>query len=276
MKPGQNPFSLYDFLGYFTPGALFLLFLMTFFKQFQIYIPHLASSIEAWKSSPLDFLGTQALLPFILVAYAIGHLLNYLSSLIIERYALWIDGYPSKYLFGIHSPGYWSVGDKVCRRYALRFFLGLILLPLFIWDMPGRWFTINRLYLRPLDEVTQKLIKIKLDKISKRMGRKDSFDLLNNNFFNILYHYAIHRCGAHQSKFQNYVALYGFQRTLCLMFVFFSWASFVHILVCEESLLARTLILIITSGLTYIFFLAFNKFHRRFNIEVLLAVGTEF
>ncbi|MFA6712186.1 MAG: hypothetical protein WCS33_05715, partial [Candidatus Caldatribacteriota bacterium] len=37
---------------------------------------------------------------FVIISYVLGHALNYLSSLTIERYSIWSIGYPSRFILG--------------------------------------------------------------------------------------------------------------------------------------------------------------------------------
>lgn len=100
-----NPFSLYDFPGYFTPAALsaYALFLLE---------PHVASTMGLTFAggASLTFEHIQLYVPFVLFASVLGHLLSYLSSEIVEKYSIWSLGYPSKYLLGIPVYNFFQVG----------------------------------------------------------------------------------------------------------------------------------------------------------------------
>lgn len=65
----KSPFSLYDFLGYFIPGALFFYLLVLFFK------------IEEIKWLDIDFFRDLRLfdqsVAFIILSYVLGHVINY-------------------------------------------------------------------------------------------------------------------------------------------------------------------------------------------------------
>ena len=101
----KNPFSFYDFLGYFIPGALFCyLFVLAF-----------GAKVGDWIG--LDFFQGLSLfeqsIAFIIVSYVLGHIVNYLSTITIERYSIWSIGYPSKYIFGILPKGYFKTLDNL-------------------------------------------------------------------------------------------------------------------------------------------------------------------
>ena len=89
----QNPFSLYDFLGYFTPGAILLYGCILTLGHTQ---PD--GSVINYVNQYQGLDKTQFYTLFILIAYISGHFLNFLSSITIECYSNWAFGYPSKYL----------------------------------------------------------------------------------------------------------------------------------------------------------------------------------
>ncbi len=73
---------------------------------------------------------------------------------------------------------------------------------------------------------------------------------------------------------QNYVALYGFLRTIFLVFIIFTWAFIFYASVSNINFSFHiALILIAFSFTSYISFLAFMKFYRRFNLEALMAIS---
>jgi len=84
MEFKQNPFSLYDFLGYFVPGALFLYGL-----YFALALHSRTQAVFSSLSDLVDFSRIELYLPFILSAYLVGHILSFMSSIIVERYSVW-------------------------------------------------------------------------------------------------------------------------------------------------------------------------------------------
>lgn len=91
MESKQNPFSLYDFLGYFTPGAVFLYVSIAISSRFFQFKLH-DSLINA------GFTKAEITVGLIILAYVLGHVLSFLSSVFVERFSNWMHGYPSKYL----------------------------------------------------------------------------------------------------------------------------------------------------------------------------------
>ena len=96
----QNPFSLYDFLGYFIPGALVLYLIMIIEHLKKVNSFDITDIFECVSNPSVN----QALL-FIILSYVAGHFLSYISSITIEQYANWKYDYPSKYLLGLSEVG---------------------------------------------------------------------------------------------------------------------------------------------------------------------------
>ncbi len=104
-------------------------------------------------------------------------------------------------------------------------------------------------------------------------------------FFDYVYHYAIKNSEVHFPKLQNYVALFGFIRTICLIFILYTWVLFLPFSlslikylfsVNNEFPIYAMAILIIFSILSYVSYLGFMKFYRLFSLEALMAVSVTY
>lgn len=97
----KNPFSLFDFLGYFFPGAFALLILWSSYivctKNEVLPISYITESI-AYCSNGKSLDIVKVAVPFILCAYILGHLISYLSAISVEFFTNKSFGYPSMYL----------------------------------------------------------------------------------------------------------------------------------------------------------------------------------
>lgn len=98
--PRQNPFSLYDLIGYFTPGAIFI-FLLLIFDVEESNVESYANTSNKEKGSictickffknltlscDTSFLhGITSLAFFFVVAYVVGQIISILSNFIIEK-----------------------------------------------------------------------------------------------------------------------------------------------------------------------------------------------
>ena len=77
----------------------------------------------------------------------------------------------------------------------------------------------------------------------------------------------------HLPKMQNYVALYGFLRTITFLSVVLFWAVIIYSL-CDAFSLGLSVRLILGGFvLSYILFMAFVKFYRRFSLEAMIALA---
>lgn len=263
MELKQNPFSLYDFLGYFTPGAIFIYGWMAIFA-------HMQPDIKV-----LDFITfdrAEIYIPFVLISYTAGHLLSFISSIFIEKYSEWTVGYPSKYLLGYKADNYF-IGNKF-----LRLIVALLLAPIsFLECTLNIAIKYRNTYAKPLDPMIQDIIRAKVDILlnehSDIKENKGMYSGKSSHFFLFAYHYVVENAPNHFPKMQNYVALYGFLRTLTLISVFFFWCLFAHIIDGSFSTKLSVVGLLLSAVLSLTFYMAFVKFHRRFSLEVLMALS---
>ncbi|MDT0557505.1 hypothetical protein RM697_02520 [Ichthyenterobacterium sp. W332] len=265
----QNPFSLYDFLGYFIPGAT-LIYLMLFFSN-------LDSSEYAWDFNNVvgsDNVSIQNYLFFIIISYAVGHLINFLSSILVERYGNWMYDYPSKYLLKIHKK--FSFKTITIKRIGI--FISI--LPVSILDLLlGQLFNFKNLYVQHLDDFLIHGIKTKSSKILTELIPEDESNNLpesinDYDFFRILHHYAFEHTKSHQFKMVNYVVLYGFLRSLTFICVIIFW-YLVYLQLFEQNEFIFAYHYLIISLCSYIFFMAFMKFYRRYTLEALMIIAIE-
>jgi hypothetical protein len=210
----------------------------------------------------------------------------------VEKYSVWTIGYPSKYLFQknirpsyragliFYFAKYYYSKDLQSdhkRKIGLfqviiqRFLIQLILLPFSFPVMIGViLFGMNDSVRKVLqDDRLKKVIKSKAQKTLQKLDINDT--KISGGNFRVLYHFALENFGAHRLKMQNYVALYGFCRTITLITtLLFWWFLFKN----YEQI--GTLIfwhgLTILACITTFFYLAFNKFYRKFTLECYMAI----
>ncbi|WP_312920852.1 hypothetical protein [Empedobacter brevis] len=280
----QNPFSFYDFLGYFIPGAitLLLIFLLNNLDEI-IDFNSLLSVITKNEEFQID-----KFVIIVIVSYSLGHLINYLSSFTIEKYANWRYDYPSKYLLKIgHDYKYFRFDNKI-KNPNFRFYLALVIFPVFIWDEKLK---LKVFYTKELDSLLINVIKQKslilLNKL--QVGNIKSFDDINeNDFHRILSHYVYENSKNHSSKLSNYVALYGFLRCMCLISVISFWLYVYYLIIniCSyfnkfdtisfyDISIFKFIILIGISCVCYIYFMAFIKFYRRYTLETYMIIAID-
>lgn len=293
----QNPFSLYDFLGYLIPGST-LIYSYLIIEKWNNHKSELNLEKEFASLSESNF---QDIFFFIIMAYSLGHLISFISSITIEKYGNWRYGYPSKTIIGYIKKSYWvldsepnnSLTDEFlyetetnnCRRREKnigRFILVLFILPLFIFEyILGILLSFKNFYSKGLDNYLMNIIKEKtiflLNSIKDNTDNSiTESDLKVIDFNRIVHHYAFENSKEHQFRMVNYVALYGFLRNLVITFVLAFWYYFIIsantidlTLDVNYKMIIFNLLLMLIS---FIAFMAYMKFYRRYTLEGLMLI----
>ena len=273
----QNPFSLYDFFGYFIPGALIVYILLFLLKITDFNnIDQLTVILNSDKAFQIE-----NFLFFVIISYSAGHLVNFMSSITIEKYANWKYNYPSKYLMNL-KPNFkfWS-GSKRIKFW--KFLLIFFLFPITILDLIlGELLCFKTFYTKKADNFIIETVKAKGLILLNQLGTPITKTLREYDFHRIFSHYVYENSKNHQSRLSNYVALYGFLRSLCLISVMFLWLILyklykkAYLVEKFSEYFEKNKYLIIyffvISLLSYIFFMAFMKFYRRYSLESLMLI----
>ncbi|HBX14007.1 MAG TPA: hypothetical protein DEF92_14665 [Leclercia adecarboxylata] len=268
----QNPFSIYDFLGYLIPGGLFLylLYFCGITLDWDVIIQLKKTAIE--QESSLSLLGYSSI---VILAYIIGHAIAICSAFLVEKYMNDTLQYPSIYLFWELNNHFKDVVKSNWGRNFKYLIIKTILWPIWLLDL----ITFNKLYSR---ELTKELATPLWNMLANSYQKFFSVDLsklkthfaLQGDLFRLAYHYTYDHSSNHQPKIQNYVALYGFCRNVCLVFLIFFWIALCTLVINLWSGNNSHFNIISTSAMllmTYIFYCGFVKFYRRFTLEVFMA-----
>ena len=287
----KNPFSLLDFLGYVFPGAL-ALFLIHFFGNLSEIQGLQFLYDEISKSVNTDTSLLEKTIYLTVASYILGHFIAYLSSLTVEQFSIWLYGYPSDFLLkDVPSWHYWTLpkrGDKLSKRwrYLCRIIIGLFLLPLSICSLVfakllgGKYFFIKKLDKDLIHAITDRCADLAQHlnfKISEEEAEK-------TDCHRVIYQYEYERQKLHASTMGNYIALYDLLRSVTFIFnclflyiLFFAAIPTIDFSChCINWKLIR--LLFATMSISYVFFMAFIKFYRRFTLEsfMCLLVDTSF
>ena len=228
----KNPFSFYDFLGYLFPGMLTLLIVIhiTYLKEPSSISDYFSIagfmhtfknelSIEWWKST----------LILIILSYICGQIIAYLSSVTIEYFANKLYKYPSYYL--LHDE------DRSFDYYLNTYFWDGIYFGNFIWRiilffiafpvtlfilLLGAPLKINKFITHPLDAYIRDSIQTKLFNLSQKLNLARPEINSDNDYHRIVMHYVYLNIPNCQRKTDNYIALYGFLRAICLISCIFT------------------------------------------------------
>ncbi|MBN8265266.1 MAG: hypothetical protein J0M21_11485 [Xanthomonadales bacterium] len=265
MDAKNGPFSLYDFLGYFFPGAIFI-FASAFFLEELHLVRNPISWVEISKASEV--------LPFVLCAYLLGHLLALTSSFTIERYFIWSFDYPSKTLLRLDTRQFLS--KKMSFANVIKICVWIFLLPISVIVTFLCFVSVGRPgMVSALDPLLARIIRRKVHGVVVDQGQVDNPDQYgapnSSDFFRLAYHYALEHAPAHVPKMHNYVALFGFHRAISLTFVLLFWLSVSSLALGKNYLTALQLVLG-SGALAALFFFGFAKFYRRYSLEALMAL----
>ena len=273
----QNPFSLYDFFGYFIPGALMVYIAMFLLKITNFNdIDQLTQILNSYKTFQIE-----NFLFFIILSYSSGHLINFISSITVERYANWKYNYPSKYLMNLKPDFIFWSGSKRIKFWKI--LLITLLFPITILDLIlGELLCFKTFYTKKADNYIIETVKIKGIILLNQLGTPITKTLREYDFHRIFSHYVYENSKNHQSRLSNYVALYGFLRSLCLISVLFLWLiiyklykkAYLFEKFTEYFEKSKYLLVyfIVISFISYIFFMAFMKFYRRYTLESLMLI----
>lgn len=284
----KNPFSLYDFLGYLFPGAFALFLIIIVLAVDNLTFNEIVCLFR--DNAPFQSINVFNTFFFIVVSYILGHILSYISSITIERWSLWLFGYPSEFLLDQRkNTSYWNSNVTSCGtqkeafdfndisksiyffilKRMMRFLMGLFLLPIYLPYVLLMSVNMKGFITKPLDIHIRKSINDKVIGLANLI----SFTVPNNedvDYSRIILHYYAHK----QSillfqKTDNYVALYGFLRSITLVLNLITLIIFI-LSICQDTLCINIGLILIFSILSFISFLAFMKFYRRYSLEVFM------
>lgn len=285
----KNPFSFYNFLGYLFPGMLTLLIVIHI-----IYLKDTPSICDYF--SITDFMNTvknklsfdwlKSTLILIILSYICGQIIAYLSSVTIEYFANKLYKYPSYYL--LHGEDrnfvyYWRTyfwDGLYFGNFIWRIILFFIAFPVTLFILLlGAPLKINKFITHPLDAYIRDSIQTKLFNLSQKLNLARPEINSDNDYHRIVMHYVYLNIPNCQRKTDNYIALYGFLRAICLISCIFTDILIIKGLSTinfSASFDWKGFMLIITMAfLSNILFMGFVKFYRRFTLENYMALLTE-
>ena len=292
-------------MGYLFPGIIALSFLQLMWdgNENSIYNILDITNIGEITSKLNASLNLETSIVCIVLAYVIGHIIAYISSVTIEYFANRTFGYPSEYLMNSNEQGWCKLvfryffnldnneleSDEkrkyvllqiISGRFVWRLLISAFLLPLsFMTFVLGYIFGINRFITRPLDDYLIASIKEKFSTLVLRIGINYSINDSKSDYHRLIMHYVYYNLPVCQNKTDNYISLYGFLRSICFilngMFLFITIKIIPTLdfnLPFDEKKVWTWSVLFI---LSYISFLAFVKFYRKFTLENYMIMLTE-
>lgn len=269
----KNPFSFYDFLGYLFPGLVCVIFLKMIASingaiTIDSIFNHGLVSSFSWKDT----------VQYTVLAYVAGHLVSYFSSLTIEPYLIWSYGYPSVFLMKeTYDKKFYEINHNVGSfgTYCWKTLVCILIFPICLASLFfGRLLHFKYYVLKPLDSYLRDNINKKIDSFLSAL--KLSQRNRNADVHRIIMHYNYEHYTNHVRKYDNYIALYGFLRSLSLL----CSSIFVFLFIAELKTLdfhatidwKAVFILTTLFCVTYLYYLGFIKFYRRYTLENLMSI----
>lgn len=286
----KNPFSLFDFLGYIFPGA-FTLFVIFYFVKMEsldfinpMSVSDVLVQVKGWLSVSESIVSCSV---FLIVSYILGHLVAYISSITIESFVIWWYGYPSEFLL-MEEGKYWHIihtaqtilknrnynyKKQILLIYIWRIIISILLLPILIPTLILKIAGVEDFFVKTLDAYLKDIILSKRKALSKHLMLPDSSHYDKVDYHRVIYHYVYERADNQKQKMDNYVALYDFLRSITLIFV----GIFMYVMVLGLKDFNKIgqyywISLISLLVITYLFYMAFFKFYRRFTLEAFMCL----
>ncbi len=290
----KNPFSIHDFLGYVLPGGVALLLAYMVYKNpdnnymtSQAFIDAIKNTIKALSKGGISTI--ELSVAYIIASYIVGHIVAYLSSITIERMAIWHYNYPSVFLLADERKPRFFSDIKEQRKdkkkfeamgnLILRVAVSFLFLPLTMCLLLIRGLHLDQYFIKSLDGYLKASIKEKFKVLAKNLGISEIETTKDSDTHRVIYHYMYENFPGHRAKMDNYVALYGVLRALTLIanfFILYIWKCqvcyicyhFTWDMICNYPYMMVSFMLLIQ----FLFFMAFMKFYRRFTLESFMCM----
>ena len=297
----KNPFSIYDFMGYLFPGIIALFFIQLMWDGNDNSIFNILN-LENFKditNKINDSINLETSVVCVVLAYILGHIIAYLSSVTVEYFANKTFGYPSEYLMSNTEYSLRDLASKyflnmkwndfhLKKSFSLiksgffwcRFIISIIILPVTLMTFIFTYVIgINKFITRPLDNYLVDGIKEKSKEIAKMLDVNYPDNDPDCDYHRLIMHYVYYNLPVCQNKTDNYISLYGFLRSICFilngMFLFITIKVIPTINIYAPFDEKKVWTWCILFALSYISFLAFVKFYRRFTLENYMIMLTE-
>jgi hypothetical protein len=229
METKTPQLTAYDILGYLVPGlALFALIDLSIAFHFQ-KMPMRYEDV-CLRYSTIKWQGA---IPLVLLCYYVGHMISFLSSMTIERYARWRYGHPMNFLLDESGeyPRFFGTGGK-CPIWSMifRFCTAVTIWPLWFWESVLLVTGILRNYVRSMGPQLVATVKEALGWLREKAGiTVDPSPDYPAEFESLAINYTLESAPAHVYSLRNYIVLYGFIRSMTLVLVISTWLLSLHV-----------------------------------------------
>ena len=277
------PFTVYDIIGYLAPGAVTTWLTVVFLKWIHVHcnvelLIHV-KDIVIFDNNP--FLSNAGIgIAFLALSYVVGHVISYLSAYFVEGLVTHHFGYPSFHLMASDETDKlkYIENHRKKHNFCNSSLIYIALFPVVIFHKIFFYKIINA-QLKPLIEPIRDKIRTRFAR--SEIGGKELCVKKNEEWFRVIEATIKNNFPEADYRMYNYVVIYGFVRSFCLIFNIISWFLFIIFLyyaVFSDSSMGHIWVIItaflIGATVSCILYLAFIKFFRRYSQETLEAFAT--
>ena len=278
------PFTIYDIIGYLAPGAvttwLTVVLLKWTHSKLHTYIGIHINDIVIFADNA--FLNNAGIgIAFLALSYVVGHVVSYLSAYFVEGLVTYDFGYPSFYLMASDETDRDTYIENRRKKHTFckSLLIYIALFPVVIFHKIFFYKIINA-QLKPLIEPIRDKIRTRFAR--SEIGGKELCVKKNEAWFRVIEATIKNNFPEADYRMYNYVVIYGFVRSFCLIFNIIPWSLFIIFLICllggewenNYHFLPPLIAFVISILLSFILYLAFIKFFRRYSQETLEAFAT--
>lgn len=282
-KLDKLPFTTYDIIGYLTPG-IFSIWLTSYLFPNINSTERITSFFHEADAIPEQVIVSLSCLA---IFYTIGHIISLVSSLLIERFLLFYFGYPSKFFVLENKINNATVRNIVKHNIQKNwrtpnfFFTTIMLFPIFPYLIICYIIGAHGYYVKRLDRSAADILISRFKKITRKNIQRN-IEENDANWFRVVEYTVYRENPLSTSKMYNYVVMYGFLRSICLILITVTWyclikAIFMIVTVYPADWnLASLYECLIFSLITFFVFVGFAKFFRRYSEEAIWAFIAEY
>ena len=257
----------------------------------------LSSFIIQFKTSnceffEFDFSYIVVLIILIIVAYIAGHIVSYLSSITIKKFAIWCYRNPSQYLLAGNNTivkGCYFVNDTYsvlsnedfCTfKILYRILMAIFLIPITLYTFIVNCLGFYKYFIRPLDDIYIKTFNNKKEILEKKLFIVKESDSENRDydFRSLIKYYEYNKQTVYRDKLNYFLASYGFLRSISFVFIILFWSCFYLYFFAGwrcEFICSEILVFVLIPFISYVCFVAYLKFYRRYTVEVFMLLVSD-
>lgn len=241
MEPKSPQFSAYDFLGYLLPGLVLLGLLDCTWHYHANHTPMSWGDITKRYSE----LSWNNAIPLAFVGYFFGHIVSFLSSVVIEGHATRLHGYPSAFLVKHVRPRYFFSGEfkkgpaRVTSKVLMKVMVLMFISPVgWIESTLARGLGLSRRLNAQMNPMVRMCLTAAENRLlesldvrnprGQRPARRQDQLHWSEGLDKIGLHYALEMAPAHVFTLRNYVVLYGFLRAMTFILLVVTWVTAIH------------------------------------------------